>query len=127
VIPLRLTELNDALGGTLTLPHRVTAEEFVSGSVQTNSTLVEHGSIFFALPGEVTDGHLFVSDAVERGAALVVAERPLDVPVPLLVVPDGVTALADLARLVVARVRGAGRLKVIGITGSNGKTTTKNL
>jgi len=127
VIPLRLAELNDALGGTLTLPHRVTADQLVSGSVQTNSTLVEPGSIFFALPGEVTDGHLFVPDAVARGAALIVAERPLDVAVPLLIVPDGVTALADLARLVVARVRAGGRLRVIGITGSNGKTTTKNL
>ncbi|MBW8871646.1 MAG: UDP-N-acetylmuramoyl-tripeptide--D-alanyl-D-alanine ligase [Leifsonia sp.] len=127
MIPLRLAELNDALGGTLTLPHRVTADEFVGGSVQTNSTLVEPGSIFFALPGEVTDGHLFVPDAVARGAALIVAERPLDVAVPLLIVPDGVTALADLARLVVARVRAGGRLRVIGITGSNGKTTTKNL
>jgi UDP-N-acetylmuramoyl-tripeptide--D-alanyl-D-alanine ligase len=127
VIPLRLAELNDALGGTLTLPHRVAADTVVSGSVQANSTLVEPGSIFFALPGEVTDGHLFATDAVERGAALVVAERPLDLPIPLLVVPDGVTALADLARLVVARVRASGNLKVIGITGSNGKTTTKNL
>jgi len=127
VIPLRLAELNDALGGSLTLPHRVTADAVVSGSVQTNSTLVEPGSIFFALPGEVTDGHLFAADAAARGAALVVAERPLDLPVPLLVVPDGVTALADLARLVVARVRANGNLKVIGITGSNGKTTTKNL
>jgi len=127
VIPLSLAEVNDALGGSLTLPHRVTADTVVSGSVQTNSTLVEPGSIFFALPGDVTDGHLFAADAVARGAALVVAERPLDLPVPLLVVPNGVVALADLARLVVARVRANGDLKVIGITGSNGKTTTKNL
>lgn len=127
MIPLRLAEVNDALGGELVLPHRVTASEFVTGSVQTNSTLVESGSIFFALPGETTDGHLFADDAVERGAALVVAERQLELPVPVLIVPDGVTALADLARLVVAKVRAAGRLRVIGITGSNGKTTTKNL
>jgi UDP-N-acetylmuramoyl-tripeptide--D-alanyl-D-alanine ligase (EC 6.3.2.10) len=76
VIPLRLAELNDALGGSLVLPHPVTADEIVSGSVQTNSTMVEAGSIFFALPGHVTDGHLFAADAVERGAALIVAERP---------------------------------------------------
>ena len=127
MIPLRLAELNEALGGELVLPRRVTADEFVSGSVQTNSTLVERGSVFFALPGEVTDGHLFAADAVERGAALVVAERPIELPIPVLIVPNGVTALADLARLVVARVRATGRLKLIGITGSNGKTTTKNL
>jgi UDP-N-acetylmuramoyl-tripeptide--D-alanyl-D-alanine ligase len=127
VIPLRLAELNEALGGSLVLPHRVTTDQLVSGSVQTNSTLVEKGSVFFALPGETTDGHLFAADAVARGAALVVAERPLEVAVPLLIVPNGVTALADLARLVVARVRADGPLRVIGITGSNGKTTTKNL
>ena len=127
MIPLRLAELEDALDGTLTLPHRVSADAFVSGSVQTNSTLVEPGSIFFALPGEVTDGHRFAPDAVARGAALVIAERAIEVPVPLLIVPNGVRALADLARLVVARVRASGSLTVIGITGSNGKTTTKNL
>jgi len=127
VIPLRLAEVSDALGGELLLPRRVTADAFVSGSVQTNSMLVEQGSVFFALPGETTDGHLFVDDAVARGAALVIAERALELPVPVIVVPDGVTALADLARLVVARVRTEGRIRVIGITGSNGKTTTKNL
>ncbi|HEU0207090.1 MAG TPA: UDP-N-acetylmuramoyl-tripeptide--D-alanyl-D-alanine ligase [Pseudolysinimonas sp.] len=127
MIPLRLAELKDVLGGTLTLPHRVTADDVIGGSVHTNSTLVEPGSIFFALPGEVTDGHVFAADAVARGAALVIAERPLELPVPLLVVPNGVTALADLARLVVARVRANGPLRVVGITGSNGKTTTKNL
>lgn len=127
MIPLRLAELNAALGGSLVLPHRVTPDQFVSGSVQTNSTLVEKGSVFFALPGETTDGHLFAADAVARGAALVVAERSLELAVPVLIVPNGVTALADLARLVVARVRADGPLRVIGITGSNGKTTTKNL
>ena len=127
MISLRLAELNDALGGSLLLPVGATRQDLVGGSVQTNSALVGPGSIFFALPGAVTDGHLFAADAVERGAALVVAERPLELAVPVLVVPSGVTALADLARLVVARVRAAGRLKVIGITGSNGKTTTKNL
>jgi UDP-N-acetylmuramoyl-tripeptide--D-alanyl-D-alanine ligase len=131
VIPLRVTELVDALGGSLLLPQGADIDDsentVVSGSVQTNSKLVTPGSIFFALRGEVTDGYLFVADAVERGAALVIAERPLKTSVPVLVVENGVLALADLARLVVARVRAGGRLRVVGITGSNGKTTTKNL
>ncbi len=131
MIALRMAELEEALGGSLLLPpvgaRPGAGDDTVSGSVQTNSTFVEPGSIFFALPGEVTDGHLYAQDAVERGAALVVAERPLQLAVPVLVVPDGVVALADLARLVVARARASGPLKVIGITGSNGKTTTKNL
>ncbi|MBW4031395.1 MAG: UDP-N-acetylmuramoyl-tripeptide--D-alanyl-D-alanine ligase [Acidobacteria bacterium] len=127
MIPLRLSELSDELGGSLLLPDGADRDVVVGGSVQTNSTLVTPGSLFFALPGQVTDGFLYAPDAVERGAAVVVAERPLRTSVPVIVVADGVLALARLARLVVARVRASGRLRVVGITGSNGKTTTKNL
>jgi UDP-N-acetylmuramoyl-tripeptide--D-alanyl-D-alanine ligase len=125
VIALSLAELRDALGGELA--GAGDPATLVSGSVQTDSRLVEPGSVFFALPGEVTDGHVFAAAAVEAGAALVVAERPIDVAAPVLLVPDGVAALAALARLVVARVRALGRLRVVAVTGSNGKTTTKNL
>ena len=124
MIALTLAELADALGGRLV---RGAAEAIVDGSVETDSRLVAPGSVFFALPGETTDGALFASAAVGAGAALVVAERELDVEGPLIVVPDGVAALAALARVVVARVRALGRLRVAAITGSNGKTTTKNL
>jgi UDP-N-acetylmuramoyl-tripeptide--D-alanyl-D-alanine ligase len=124
VIALTLAEITQTLGGRLV---GGAPDTIVSGSVQTDSRLVGPGSIFFALPGETTDGALFAPAAVGAGAALVVAERELDVDAPLIVVPDGVVALADLARLVVARVRARGRLKVAAVTGSNGKTTTKNL
>ncbi len=99
----------------------------VWGSVHTDSRKVEPGSIFFAMPGEFTDGHLFVSDAIDRGAALVIAERELDVDVAQIVVANGVAALAGLAREVVAQVRSKGALRVVAITGSNGKTSTKNM
>jgi UDP-N-acetylmuramoyl-tripeptide--D-alanyl-D-alanine ligase len=102
-------------------------ETIVSGSVQTDSRLVEPGSIFFALPGEHTDGALFAPAAVQAGAALVIAERQLELTTPQVVVADGVVALADLAREVVARVRALGTLRIVAVTGSNGKTTTKNL
>ncbi|MEO8261707.1 MAG: UDP-N-acetylmuramoyl-tripeptide--D-alanyl-D-alanine ligase [Pseudolysinimonas sp.] len=127
MISLSLVEVAAALEGDLVLPSGIGAESTVSGSVQTDSRLVESGSIFFALPGETTDGALFAPAAAEAGAALVVSERPLDLSVPVLVVADGVATLAALARLVVARVRAGGRLRVVAITGSNGKTTTKNL
>jgi UDP-N-acetylmuramoyl-tripeptide--D-alanyl-D-alanine ligase len=127
VIPLSLAEVASALGGSLVLPPGSAPESIVSGSVQTDSRLAEPGSIFFALPGEHTDGALFAGAAVEAGAALVVAERQLDLTVPQVVVADGVIALADLAREVVARVRALGLLQVAAVTGSNGKTTTKNL
>jgi UDP-N-acetylmuramoyl-tripeptide--D-alanyl-D-alanine ligase len=123
VIALTLAEIADALGGRLLSGDPAAT---VAGSVETDSRLVTPGSVFFALPGETTDGALFAPAAVEAGAALVVAEHDLDVA-PLIVVEDGVAALAALARLVVARVRTLGRLRVVAITGSNGKTTTKNL
>ena len=124
MIALTLAEIADALGGRLV---RGAPDAVVSGSVETDSRLVGPGSIFFALPGETTDGALFAGAAVDAGAALVVAERELDVDTALIVVGDGVAALAALARLVVARVRALGRLRVVAVTGSNGKTTTKNL
>ena len=124
MIALTLAELADALGGRVV---RGTADLIVDGSVETDSRLVGPGSVFFALPGETTDGALFASAAVEAGAAVVVAERELDGDGALIVVSDGVAALAALARVVVARVRALGRLRVAAITGSNGKTTTKNL
>jgi UDP-N-acetylmuramoyl-tripeptide--D-alanyl-D-alanine ligase len=127
VIALGLAELEKVLDGRLVLPAGADRELSVSGSVETDSRLVTPGSIFFALPGEVTDGHLFAPEAVSAGAALVVVERELELAVPQLVVADGVVGLADLARHVVARVRALGGLRVVGITGSNGKTTTKNL
>ncbi|MFA4840911.1 MAG: Mur ligase domain-containing protein, partial [Agrococcus sp.] len=65
----------------------------VTGSVQTDSRLVDDGAVFFAMPGEVTDGHRFIDAAIAAGAALVVAERPLEQDVPHIVVRDGVLAL----------------------------------
>ncbi len=127
MIALTLEELARVLDGELVLPEGVSAETVVSGSVETDSRRVTDGSIFFALPGEQTDGHLFAPAAVDNGAALVVSREDLGLAVPQLVVADGYAALAALAHEVVERVRSHGRLKVIGITGSNGKTTTKNL
>ena len=99
----------------------------VGGSVETDSRLVTPGSIFFAMPGEEADGHDYIPQAVANGAVLVIAERTVDAAVPAIVVTDGVAALADLARAVVARVRAGGTLRVVAVTGSNGKTTTKNM
>ena len=123
MIPLTAAEIAAILGGEL----HGSAQARVTGAVQTDSRLVVRGDAFFALRGETTDGHLFARAAVEAGAVLVVAERELDVAAPVVVVPDGLAALGALAREVVARVRAAGRLRVVAVTGSNGKTTTKNM
>ncbi|MDR6613663.1 UDP-N-acetylmuramoyl-tripeptide--D-alanyl-D-alanine ligase [Leifsonia sp. 1010] len=128
MIALTLAEIAEATRGTLLLDGtHVSPETVVSGLSTTDSREVVPGSIFFAKPGEVTDGHLFAPQAVEAGAALVVVDHPLELPVPQLLVEDTVVALGDLATEVIARVRALGLLKIVGITGSNGKTTTKNL
>jgi UDP-N-acetylmuramoyl-tripeptide--D-alanyl-D-alanine ligase len=126
MIALTVAEVVEITGGVLH-DEEARGDLVVSGSVETDSRLVTAGSVFFALRGEVTDGHLFVDAAVSAGAALVVAERPVGATVPVVVVDDGVVALSRLAAAVVERVRRHGRLRVVGITGSNGKTSTKNM
>ncbi|WP_309069453.1 UDP-N-acetylmuramoyl-tripeptide--D-alanyl-D-alanine ligase, partial [Microbacterium sp.] len=127
MIALTLSEIAEAVRGELHLHGADTPETIVSGDVDTDSRAMTPGAVFVAKPGETTDGHLFVGTAVEAGAVLALVERRVDEPVTQIVVPDVVLAIADLAREVVARVRAAGALKIVGITGSNGKTTTKNL
>jgi UDP-N-acetylmuramoyl-tripeptide--D-alanyl-D-alanine ligase len=130
VIALSLTDITTAVNGELHLASAegaLTADTLVNGTVHTDSREVTDGDIFVAKPGEETDGHLFAPAAVANGAVLLIVERVLDVDVAQIVVPDAVTALGDLATFVITTVRAAGRLKVVGVTGSNGKTTTKNL
>jgi UDP-N-acetylmuramoyl-tripeptide--D-alanyl-D-alanine ligase len=78
--------------------------------------------LFVALPGEHTDGHAFVSAAVAAGSAAVLVAHP--VGVPAVVVQDVAVALGRLAHYVLGLLPD---VTVIGITGSSGKTTTKDL
>jgi UDP-N-acetylmuramoyl-tripeptide--D-alanyl-D-alanine ligase len=126
MIDLTLTEIAAATDGRL-IQGSAEPGLVVSGVADTDSRLITPGDIFVAKPGEETDGHLFADAAVANGAALLIVERELAVAVPQIVVEDSVTALGALATEVVTRVRALGRLRIVGITGSNGKTTTKNL
>ncbi|MDF2560226.1 MAG: UDP-N-acetylmuramoylalanyl-D-glutamate--2,6-diaminopimelate ligase [Microbacterium sp.] len=126
MIALTLAEITAAVGGDLRVAGEDTAETVVDGLVDTDSRTMVPGSIFVAKPGAETDGHQFVGAAAAAGAVLAIVEHPVDVPVSQIVVADAVAALGELAREVVARVRAGGSLRIIGITGSNGKTTTKN-
>ncbi|MBM3973336.1 MAG: UDP-N-acetylmuramoyl-L-alanyl-D-glutamate--2,6-diaminopimelate ligase [Planctomycetes bacterium] len=83
------------------------------------------GNLFFAIRGAKSDGALFAQQAVAKGAVAVVAEEPLALPVPVLVVPSARAALADAARYYYRDPSRA--VSVIGITGTNGKTTTAHL
>ncbi len=95
-------------------------------AVVADSRQVMPGSLFVAYRGVAVDGHTFIPQALDRGAAAIVAERPLPaLPVPSIVVPDGREALAYLS----AAWHGfpARKLVVVGVTGTDGKTTTCNL
>ena len=126
MIKLSLAEISQALNGELRGPAGV-AEFLVTGSVETDSRLVTPGALFFARPGEVTDGHLFVASAAENGAIAAVVNHAVEGEIPQIIVADVTLALGALAKFVLARIRESSSLKVIGITGSNGKTTTKNM
>lgn len=128
MIPLTLEQIALAVNGRLVLGNSGASNQTViSGLTDTDSRLITAGGIFVAKPGDLTDGHLFVPAAVENGAELVIVDHEVQTEVAQIVVPDTVVALGELAKVVVANVRALGDLTVVAITGSNGKTTTKNL
>jgi UDP-N-acetylmuramoyl-tripeptide--D-alanyl-D-alanine ligase len=100
----------------------VAAQTMVTGPVVVDSRLCTSGSLFVCVPGEQTDGHLHVGDAFRRGAVVAIASRPIDGPA--IVVDDTVRSLGFLAGGVLRRTTNC---RVIGITGSSGKTSTKDL
>lgn len=130
MIALRAAEVAAAVTGTL---HGVDADLLVDGPVVTDSREVRAGSLFVAIRGEQVDGHDYAAGAVAAGAVLVLAERELTddagAPVPTVVVADATAALGHLAREVLRRLRArtSGLPRVVAVTGSVGKTTTKDL
>ena len=87
-----------------------------------DSRRVAEGTLFFCFPGEKTDGHDFAPAAVEAGASALVVERPLDLDVPQARVEDARAAMAPVAAAF--NQDPTSELTVVGITGTNGKTTT---
>jgi UDP-N-acetylmuramoyl-tripeptide--D-alanyl-D-alanine ligase len=118
VIPLSLAQIARITGGQL---HGDPAA-VVSGEIVIDSRRASAGGLFAAVAGERSDGHDFASAAVAAGAVAVLATR--QVPVPSVVVADVQAALAALARFVVDSLPA---VRIAGITGSSGKTSTKDL
>ncbi len=117
MIPRYLSELASAIGG------RLHGQDVLVRSVVADSRRAVAGSLFVALPGERVDGHAFVEDAVRRGAVAALVRRPVE-GVPCVVVPDTGAALLELAR---DERRRRPATRVVGITGANGKTSTKDM
>ena len=114
---LRLTDVASWVGGRL---HG--AAGFIDG-VSTDTRTITPGALFVALRGERYDAHDFVATARERGATAALVDRLVDADMPQIIVADTLAALGELARA----VRAQRDARVIGITGSNGKTTVKTL
>jgi UDP-N-acetylmuramoyl-tripeptide--D-alanyl-D-alanine ligase len=146
VIDLTVAQIAEIVGGRLAdISPPDAAATRITGTVEFDSRAVTPGGLFLALPGARSDGHDFAAGAVAAGAVAVLAARP--VGVPAIVVPpadaadahagvlehdadgSGAAVLAALARLagVVAADLVAGGLRIVGITGSSGKTSTKDL
>src|SRR5947209_3055041 len=148
MIDLTVAQIAQMVGGTLAdVSPQAAAELRVTGTVEFDSRAVGPGGLFLALPGARSDGHDHAGAAVAAGAVAVLAARP--VGVPAIVVPpqarasggrlagvlehdadgSGAAVLAALARLAkaVAAELVAGGLTIVGITGSSGKTSTKDL
>jgi len=119
---LSLLEILEATGGGEVGGTQV-GETF--STYHTDSREVQPGGLFFALRGAEMDGHDFVADAVKRGAAAVIVQRRTEIPpgVVEILVPDTWAALFSLAAHALRRVQPL----VVGITGSNGKTSTKEM
>src|ERR1700704_2057917 len=103
----------------------VAARDIEVTNLAYDNRAVQPGALFFCVPGFTRDGHDFAPAAIGRGAVALVVERPLGLGIPEVLVPDVRAALAPAA----ARLHGdpTARLRVVGVTGTNGKTTTAYL
>ena len=119
MIAMTLSEAADLLGGQLFDPSE--ADPLLTGAAA-DSRRLQPGQLYVAIVGERVDGHQFAAQAMAAGAAGVLGERPTGVPT--IVVDDPVEALGALARAVIDRTPG---LDVVAVTGSSGKTSTKDL
>jgi UDP-N-acetylmuramoyl-tripeptide--D-alanyl-D-alanine ligase len=117
MIAMKASEIAQVIGGEL---HGSDVE--VSARAFLSSSQCIKGSIFLAINGENVDGHDFISDAVAHGAVLAITSKV--VSERCIVVPDVTVAIGALARHIRSKLK---ELTVIGITGSQGKTTTKEL
>lgn len=117
MITLTLSEIAKAL--EITPP----SKDFLIKGISIDSRTTTPNNLFIALPGEQFDGHDFIEDAIQKGALALLISKPIKTTHPTLIVPDTEKALGTLAAL----WRNRFSLPLIGVTGSNGKTTLKNM
>lgn len=99
------------------------AQDLIFEGISTDTRTVVPGNLFVAIPGAKFDGHNFLKEAQQKGAVAALVNRPLDCAMPQIQVTDTLLALGELA----ATWRNQFTLPLVGVTGSNGKTTLKNM
>lgn len=114
-----------ALSRQLLISRVVGAGTTVVEELEVDSRKVKPGTLFFCLPGHTVDGHRYADEAAARGAAALVVSRELPIALPQLIVPDPRLALAVLATCFYGHP--SRKLRPVGVTGTNGKTTTTYL
>ena len=129
MMPMSLAEMAQAVGGALRAPQGADVQAPVARDATSDSRQAGAGTVFVAIAGERVDGHDFVADVAARGAVAAIVDHEVDAPVAQIVVDDTVVALGALARHNIERRRALTDrpFTVVGITGSVGKTTTKDL
>jgi UDP-N-acetylmuramoyl-L-alanyl-D-glutamate--2,6-diaminopimelate ligase len=100
-------------------------EDLEITSIENDNRKVQNGSLFICIKGYTVDGHNFAESAVKNGARAILAERPLPLDVPVIIVKDTARAMAVLADAFYGQP--TKKLRLIGITGTNGKTTTSHM
>ncbi len=119
MIPMSLAQVAAVVGGKLS--ETADPEAVVTGGVEYDSRKAGPGGLFLAIPGDKVDGHDFAAKAHAQGALATIATRPIESPA--IYVDNGIEALTRLAKHVAA----ASKAIIVGVTGSNGKTSTKDL
>lgn len=115
-------KLLDVIGSAVASPLAPPTASVEIAALAYDNRKVQPGTLFFCVPGFTRDGHDFAPDAVERGASALVVERELGLGVPEVVVPSVRAAMAPAAAAFYGRP--SEQLDVVGVTGTNGKTTT---
>ena len=121
MIPLTLNDIAQATNGTVI---NAAAQDITINTVCTDSRTIEAGCLFIALQGDNFDAHQFIEQAETAGAAILLVHRKIESKLPSILVKDTRIALGLLSAFVKQKISG---LKCAAITGSNGKTTTKEL
>jgi UDP-N-acetylmuramoyl-tripeptide--D-alanyl-D-alanine ligase len=114
---IKLSEIAEITGGNLV------GEDVCIDEVSINTRQMQPGDLFIAIRGDNFDGHDFVEDARQAGAKAALLQRPVDSALPQIIVDDTRLALAEIA----GALRKSLSVKVAGVTGSNGKTTVKEM